>query len=58
MQRQPAGLTAQTPLTLNTENAVKLLHLVSTGKDIQCLKPYQTSRQLTADSITNRTKRN
>ena len=58
MQLQPAGLTAQTLQALNTENAVKLLSLVSTGKDIQCLKPYQTPRQLTARSITIRTKRN
>lgn len=58
MQVQLAGLTAQTLLALNTENAVKLLSLVSTGKDIQCLKPYQTSRQLPADSIMNTTRRN
>lgn len=56
-QLQLAGLTTQT-LSLNTKNAVKLLSLVSTGKDIRCLKPYQNLKAVYADSIMNRTKRN
>lgn len=57
-QLQLAGLTTQTLSSLNTKNAVKLLSLVSTGKDIRCLKPYQNLKAVYADSIMNRTKRN